>query len=325
MKDPKPSAMIAELKGIGLDPANLPPIEALDKKQKLAVMKTFSTALGIACVDCHASDERFNADTRRKRVAKRMWNEITRLVAFDNGDPVYCDSCHQGAMFVLDRSDKSKVSDYMSDHLVGKMKRTDARDHDCGTCHGDPPDFGFIATWKGKPAPDIELRPAPAKTSVASTPATTSEPLAKVGNPPATTTSTGRAPTPPTTTTARDPSPPATSSTPPPPTPPSKPTKGPPSMGCGDKNDQCPLQAWMRQYVATAVAASDTNALAKALDRVAGMSPDPAFSSWAEYSKQGADAARAGNMEQARKSCQQCHDAYKNKFRASFRSRPVTR
>ena len=81
----------------------------------------------------------------------------------------------------------------------------------------------------------------------------------------------------------------------------------------------------MRQYVATAVAASDTTALAKALDRVAGMSPDPSFSAWGEYSKQGADAARAGNMDQARKSCQQCHDAYKNKFRASFRSRPVTR
>lgn len=324
MKDPTPTAMVAELKAIGLDPANLPPIESLDKSQKLAVMKTFSTALGIACVDCHASDERFTADTRRKRVAKRMWNEITRLVAFDNGDAVYCDSCHQGALFVLDRSDKNKISDYMSDHLVGKMKRTDARDHDCGTCHGDPPDFQFIAAWKAKPAPDIELREAPAPPAkTAAAPTASSEPLAKVGNPPPTpaATTTGRAPAaPPPPPTSRDPSPPpaVTPSA-------SKPPKSPPSMGCGVKNDQCPLQAWMRQYVATAVAAGDTTALAKALDRVGGMSPDPSFSAWSEYSKRGADAARAGNMDQARKSCQQCHDAYKTKFRASFRSRPVTR
>jgi hypothetical protein len=24
---------------------------------------------------------------------------------------------------------------------VGKLKRRDGKDHECGTCHGDPPEF----------------------------------------------------------------------------------------------------------------------------------------------------------------------------------------
>jgi len=318
MHDPRASTMLTALKEAGLDPKNLPPLETLDKKQQLAVMKTFSASLGIACVDCHTNHEKFNADTRRKRAAKRMYNELTRLVSFENGDPVYCDSCHQGALFVLDRADKSKVSDYMSDHLVGKMKRTDGRDHDCGTCHGDPPDFNFVTAWKAKPAPDIELRPAikiaaaaplPSATTTAATPTPKPTSTQVAATPPP-------APAPASTPTTTPPSPPPTTTT-------TKTAKGPPSMGCGPKNDQCPLQAWMRQYIATAVSASDTNGLAKALDRVATMSPDPAWTSWVDISKKGADAARAGNMEEARKSCQGCHDAYKTKFRASFRNRGI--
>ena len=49
---------------------------------------------------------------------------MVRILALENGEAVSCDSCHQGSMFVLDRRDKSEVSDFMSDVLVGKMKRT---------------------------------------------------------------------------------------------------------------------------------------------------------------------------------------------------------
>ncbi len=155
----EPTAMAAALAAAGLDPKALPPLETLDAKQKLRVMKTFDEALGVACVDCHTEGD-FAADTRRKRVAKRMWNEIVRVTALESGDAVYCDSCHRGAMFTLDRRDKAKVSDYMSDVFVGMMKRTDDRDHACETCHGDPPDFKLVSSWKSAPAPDIQLAPA---------------------------------------------------------------------------------------------------------------------------------------------------------------------
>jgi hypothetical protein len=283
--------MGAALSAAGLDPKNLPPLETLSKKQKLRVMKTFSDALGVGCADCHAGED-FAADTRRKRVAKRMYNEIVRVTALESGDAVYCDSCHQGAMFTLDRRDKGKVTDFMSDVLVGKMKRVDGRDHDCGTCHGDPPDFKFLAAWKASPAPDIErAAPAPATTTTsahAEAPAATPSPTpAPVSAPVAKRATTAKA------------------------------------KECGDKGNPCPLQSWMRQHVASAVAANDAPALAKALDRIATMSPDPSWGSWVEMSKTAADAARRGDMTEARKSCQGCHNAYKTKWRDSYRTRAV--
>jgi hypothetical protein len=155
MREVKPSAMGERLRAAGLDPKNLPPLETLDHDTKLKVMRTFADSLGVACVDCHAGVS-FAADTKRKRIAKRMWNEITRVVAIDaTGDPVFCDSCHQGDMFILDRRDHAKVSLFMTEVYDQKLKRTDGRDHDCGTCHGDPPDYAFLTKWRESPAPDI--------------------------------------------------------------------------------------------------------------------------------------------------------------------------
>ena len=154
MPDVRASAFGAKLEAAGLDPKKLPPLESLDRHQKLKVMRTFTEALGATCTDCHAGLD-WAADTRRKRVAKRMWNELTRVVALENGDAVYCDSCHQGAMFVLDRRDKAKLTTFMTDVYDAKLKRTDGGDHDCSTCHGDPPNLQFLTTWREQPAPDI--------------------------------------------------------------------------------------------------------------------------------------------------------------------------
>jgi hypothetical protein len=286
----------------GLDPKNLPPLETLDKSQRLRVMKTFNEALGVSCFDCHAED--FAADTRRKRVAKRMWNELVRVVAIDDGGTVYCDSCHQGAMFTLDRRDKLKVVDYMSDVLVGKMKRTDGRDHDCATCHGDPPDFKMLVAWKHLPAPDIDLTATASPESAAAAPASL-RPAA--GN------------TPPPSSTAPASAAAVSAAAEPAPSP--KAAAQPAPADCGDKN--CPLQVWMRQNVATAIAANDSGALASALDRLAGMAPEPSWSSWVEISKVAAEAARRGDMAEARKSCQGCHTAYKTKWRERYRTRAV--
>jgi hypothetical protein len=95
-----------------------------------------------------------------------------------------------------------------------------------------------------------------------------------------------------------------------------------PDTGCGDKKKPCPLQRWMRERVATAVTANDAPALAKALDQMAKFSPSPAWQ-WNAMSAAAAEAARKGDMTEARKSCQGCHNAYKAEYRAKFRTRPA--
>lgn len=143
----RPTQMAQELKDIGLDPKNLPPLELVDRTKILKVMQTFTRALGAACTDCHREED-FHAENPRRRVARHMWNEMVRVLATEDGSPVYCDSCHQGRIYVLDRRDKAELATYMDDVFVGKMKRADGKDHDCGTCHGDPPEFSFLDDWR---------------------------------------------------------------------------------------------------------------------------------------------------------------------------------
>jgi hypothetical protein len=146
--------MAAALEKAGLDVRNLPPLETLAPGPRQKVMRTFSESLGVPCVSCHDEVD-FKADTRRKRVARRMWDQITRVVTTRDGEPVYCDSCHDKALFHLDRHDPAATAAYMSTFMVGHLRRADGRTHDCTTCHGDPPDFRLISDWKEAAAPDI--------------------------------------------------------------------------------------------------------------------------------------------------------------------------
>jgi len=133
------------LAAAGLDVHDLPPLERLSAGQKQKVMRTFTESLGIPCLGCH-SEESFAADTRRKRIAKRMYNEIVRALALRDGEPVYCDSCHDGDLFMLDRRDTARLTRHMSQVMVGQLTRVDGRPHDCTSCHGDPPDFKMLTT-----------------------------------------------------------------------------------------------------------------------------------------------------------------------------------
>lgn len=143
----QPSAMIERLRATGLDPKNLPAFEKLERRQLGVVMKTFADSLGLKCIGCHDLDN-FKKPSPRKYAAKKMWDDFVRVLAMEDGSPVYCNSCHQGSVQVLDRRDKGVVSSFMDDVFVGKLKRIDGKDHDCGTCHGDPPDFRFLAAWR---------------------------------------------------------------------------------------------------------------------------------------------------------------------------------
>ncbi|MFO0677321.1 MAG: hypothetical protein U0169_12370 [Polyangiaceae bacterium] len=142
-----------DLIAVGLDPKNLPPLDKLTRPQLGRVMKTFSYSLGIPCIGCH-DQEKFEADTPRKRVARHMWNDFVRVLAIDDaagGGTLYCDSCHQGRVLTLDRKDKKLVADYMDDVFVARLKKIKSgEDHDCGSCHGDPPEFHIVDEWKKK-------------------------------------------------------------------------------------------------------------------------------------------------------------------------------
>jgi hypothetical protein len=87
----------------------------------------------------------------------------------------------------------------------------------------------------------------------------------------------------------------------------------------------CPLQDWMRKNVATALAANDSAALEKALEKAAKLSPDPAWASWASAASSGAAAAKKGDVAGARAACKTCHDAWRASYRDQFRTRPIPR
>jgi hypothetical protein len=189
-----------------------------------------------------------------------------------DGEPVYCDSCHDGNMFMLDRRDAKKLTKHMGENLVGQMARVDGRNHDCSTCHGESPDFAMLTTWKQTTAPDMVLPGGQATAD------------ANVLAPPL-------------------------------------PLDGPRTPSdCGPKSEHCPLQQWMRGYIAVATATADTVSLARALDLVTAYSPDPTWS-WAAISKAGADAARRGDLAGAKASCGKCHALYLGQWRESHRTR----
>ena len=144
MKTPVPTALVAELDALGLDARDLPPIEKLDPRALRGVMKLMARSLGLKCSDCHAEGD-FAAPTPRKHIATRMWNEWAAKMTL-NDAPLFCDSCHQGRIKLLDRSDKTALSRWMADNFVSLLKLKDAQPTQCETCHVHM-DMHFLSTW----------------------------------------------------------------------------------------------------------------------------------------------------------------------------------
>jgi hypothetical protein len=78
----------------------------------------------------------------------------------------------------------------------------------------------------------------------------------------------------------------------------------------------------MRVDMALASSTNDGPSLARTLDRVSNLAPDASWS-WASISRNGADAARRGDLTAARAACATCHQAYKADWRARYRDRAV--
>ncbi len=154
MKPPRASEMVGDLLAIGLDAKSLPPLEKLEPDKLRKVMKLFARSLGVKCADCHADGSRpgtepaMDAMTPRKKVAVQMWSRFVRGMATSDGSPVFCDSCHQGSLKILDRHDRKAAEKWMEDNYVGKLERKDGQENDCATCHGEASEYHFIDLWK---------------------------------------------------------------------------------------------------------------------------------------------------------------------------------
>jgi hypothetical protein len=92
---------------------------------------------------------------------------------------------------------------------------------------------------------------------------------------------------------------------------------------CGTKpQPDCPLQAWMKANANPPVMTSDLAALATALDKIVGFGP-AGYANWASIAKDGAAAARSGDLTAAKASCRSCHDQYKQKYKTEMRARKI--
>ena len=94
------------------------------------------------------------------------------------------------------------------------------------------------------------------------------------------------------------------------------------TFDCGAKGQKlCPMQAWMKSTMAGASSSGDGDKLAKALTYSATRAP-PGYDEWTAIARAGATKARSGDIDGAKDSCKQCHDKYKDNYKATMRDRP---
>ena len=133
---PGQTDLLDDLQQIGIDITTDTDLTAIDLVKKKKVMRLFTKSLGTDCSGCHADD--FKEDTENKRIARHMWSDFVAKMRDQSGNPIFCDTCHQGKMKVLARDDDKILAAFMKANYVEKMTRADKAEHKCATCHGDP-------------------------------------------------------------------------------------------------------------------------------------------------------------------------------------------
>jgi cytochrome c553 len=93
---------------------------------------------------------------------------------------------------------------------------------------------------------------------------------------------------------------------------------------CGTTDNPCPLQKWMRGNMGTPLASGDMGSLGAAFDHVATLSPDPSWAVWAQAASAGSTAAKNKDSAGVKAACKTCHDAFKDKYKAQFLTRPAS-
>jgi hypothetical protein len=155
--DPQIVSTLADA-GIALDA--LPDLTTLKSEpghaRLRAVMKSFTIALGTTCTGCHDNGATSDAgampdfakDTPRKNVARRMWTDFATSLQKKDGSAIYCDTCHQGRVTFLDRSNIPALRAWMKTNFVDDLDRKDGSVERCPSCHGMPFNGQFLADWR---------------------------------------------------------------------------------------------------------------------------------------------------------------------------------
>jgi hypothetical protein len=95
---------------------------------------------------------------------------------------------------------------------------------------------------------------------------------------------------------------------------------------CGSRSNPCPLQKWMQDNLGSKLQDGKLDDVAAGLDKVATMTPDPTWTDWSKFAKDGATSARKGGDDGtrgAKAACKSCHDKYKNDYKTKFRTKAV--
>jgi len=82
------------------------------------------------------------------------------------------------------------------------------------------------------------------------------------------------------------------------------------------------LGKWMKPNMGAPLAGQDFATLKTSLELVASKPPQGDYPNWASISKAGAAAAAKSDLAGVKASCKQCHDAYKEKYKKEFPTRP---
>jgi hypothetical protein len=79
----------------------------------------------------------------------------------------------------------------------------------------------------------------------------------------------------------------------------------------------------MKPNMGAPLAGQDFATLQKSLDLVASKPPPSGdYPQWSTIAKDGSAAAAKQDLAAVKKSCKQCHDAYKEKYKKEFAARP---
>jgi hypothetical protein len=132
-------------------------LEAKDEANGTAVfegfMKSMAASLGIKCSGCHVqvgTEIDFEMKTPNMRIAAQMWDRWVVKMQLAGGQPLFCDSCHQGKVEFLVRSTPAEVgtlSNWMKQNFVAGIQNKDGSAMTCTSCHGQPFKGEFLSTW----------------------------------------------------------------------------------------------------------------------------------------------------------------------------------
>ena len=100
---------------------------------------------------------------------------------------------------------------------------------------------------------------------------------------------------------------------------------------CGSKDlPDCPLQSWMKRHAKTLISFGEISSIGEAFDQIASFAPTSRLEDggleypyWVSIARDGAAAARAGDLDAAKGACRGCHTQYRATYHASMRGRAL--